>query len=44
MFAAVDAYLKGVPPHKIVGGTVVSSALLLAGAAFCGFFVRATPY
>ncbi len=31
MLAAVDAYLKGVPPHKIVGGTILSSALCLAG-------------
>ncbi len=31
LFQAVDAYLHNVPPHKIVGGTIVSSALLIAG-------------
>jgi hypothetical protein len=31
MLSALDAYLTGIAPHKVVGGTIVSSALLLAG-------------
>ncbi len=31
MLAAVDAYLTGVRPHRVVGGTIVTSALCIAG-------------